>query len=226
MYNFIKRLLPVCVIFALCGCTLGTSITYLDKSYKTDTVTVDLLIPQITGLKDTDFQDTVNLEIEDTCKEFLNKFKASAEKISHPSVFTAETQNYNSGDLLSLVTQISYYTQKPHNNSYRITKNINTASSCEVTLSDLFSDSGYIDHINLVLSEMVTNNPDNYSDLWAKPVLAQDQPFYIKDGNLVIYYPPYELSYYTRGFVEFPIPLDELSGYLSEEYRQMLIKKS
>ena len=45
------------------------------------------------------------------------------------------------------------------------------------------------------------------------------EQFYLNGKNIVIVYPPYELSYYERGFVEIPLDLESMSGYLKPEYR-------
>ena len=39
------------------------------------------------------------------------------------------------------------------------------------------------------------------------------------DEDLVIFFSPYELSYYAKGFIEFPVRMTELNGILKEEYR-------
>ena len=223
MYNIIKKSLILTIIPLLFSCSQKSSITYLDKSYKTDTVTVDLQIPQVTGLHQKGFQQSLNDDIFNTCNEFLNKFKDAAKDLSIPSVFSAETDCFENNHILSMVTRIDYYTKKPHNNSFRITKNICKDNCKELSLKDLFNEDSYIDFLNNTLSGIVEKSPQEYSDLWAKPILSENQPFYITEDSLVIYYPPYELSYYTRGFVEFPIPLTQLSGYLSEEFRNMLL---
>ena len=220
MHNFIKILSVFLSALILAGCSTAR-VEYDDKSYQTDTITVDFKIPQISGLKNKDFESELNSDIENAGNEFLNKFESTAKNISHPSYFSGETSVYEKNGVLSLVTEINYYTQKPHNNSFRITKNINTETSELLSLGDLFADSGYIDFINHTLADMTLSNPDQYSGLWAKPVLSENQDFYISNDSVVIYYPPYELSYYTRGFVEFPIPLSALSGYLAEEYRSL-----
>lgn len=226
MHNIIKIGVIILSLCVLCSCSKKSRVDYIDKSYNTDTMSVTLQIPQIKGISDKDFEESVNREIEDTCTEFLNKFKDSAKNVSIPSVFTAETKNYETNGFLSLVTQIDYYTQKPHNNSFRITKNINIKDSKSVILKDLFQDETYIDFINQTILKIVSENPDTYSDLWAKPLLSENQEFYVSDGNLILYYPPYELSYYSRGFVEFSIPLNDLSGYLNDEYRKILVNQS
>ena len=184
MHNIIRIAVIALSACALCSCSAKSSLDYIDKSYKTDTQVVTLQIPQIKGLSDSDFQTAVNREIEDTCNEFLNKFKESAKNASFPSVFTAETKTHETNGFLSLVTQLDYYTEKPHNNSFRITRNINTQDCKCVILKDLFSDEAYIDFVNQALLKIVSENPDTYSDLWSKPHLSENQEFYISDGNI------------------------------------------
>lgn len=224
MHNSIKILILSAFLCTLFACAPKSCVEYIDKSYNTDTVSVTLQIPQLKGIDDKTFTQSVNRELEDTCLQFLTKFKESAKNLSFPAVFTAETKEYETNGFLSIVTQLDYYTQKPHNNSFRITKNIDIKDNKCVLLKDIFEDDSYIDFINQSLLKIVTDNPDTYSDLWAKPLLSENQEYYISDGNLIVYYPPYELSYYSRGFVEFPIPLTELSGYMKDDYRRMLIK--
>ena len=68
---------------------------------------------------------------------------------------------------------------------------------------------------------MIEENPDIYSELWEEPHITADNKnrFYMTDTELVIFFPPYELSYYAKGFVEFKIPLEELYDILDERYK-------
>jgi len=223
LHNSVKISSALLILLILFGCSGRHKVDYIDKSYSTDTVSVSLRIPQIAGLADKGFESEINANLEESCMEFLNKFKNSAEDTCIPSVFTSESATCDKNGFLSVITQIDYYTQKPHNNSFRLVKNINTNSCKEVGLSQLFADSSYIDFLNNYLSNTVSANPETYSDLWAKPVLMQNQQYYIKDDCLILYYPPYELSYYARGFVEFSVPLAELSGYFNDEYRAIFV---
>lgn len=222
MHNSVRIISLLLVLFSLFGCSGSYKVDYIDKSYSTDTISVSLLIPQLMGLSDKYFQSEINVKFEESCMEFLNKFKDSSKDVPIPSVFSSESTCYDKNGFLSVVTQIDYYTQKPHNNSFRIVKNINTGTCKEVALSEIFLDASYIDFLNHCLANIVSENPDVYSDLWAKPTLMQNQPYYIKDDCLVLYYPPYELSYYSRGFVEFYVPLTDIGGYLNDEYRLIL----
>ncbi|MBR0089122.1 MAG: DUF3298 domain-containing protein, partial [Clostridia bacterium] len=102
--------------------------------------------------------------------------------------------------------------------------NIDTALSKKVLLADLFAEAGYENTLNRMINEQVEEHPDEYSELWEKPVIkdTSQTDFYIDGDKLVLYYQPYDLSYYARGFVEFKLPLKELSGYLKEEYRRLI----
>ena len=120
-----------------------------------------------------------------------------------------------------MATDYEYFARKAHKNRFRIAKNIDTSACRELSLSDLFDGDSYIDALNKMLIDSVSENPEKYADIWAKPKILQNQGFYIDGKNLVIFYPPYELSYYERGYVEIPIPLEEVLTYLKPEYREI-----
>ena len=223
MHNFIKVLLILALSATFCGCAKSVKITTLDKSYKTGTVTANVKIPQLKGLASEELQNAVNTEFLNTTGSLLGNFEEMAGETGEQSVFDMDTtEYYNKNGLLSIVTQYDYFARKSHKSSFRITKNLNTVACVEITLSDLFEDDSYIDVLNNLLTASVSAKPENYTDLWAKPKIMQNQNFYIDGENLVLCYPPYELSYYERGYVEIPIPIEEILTYLNPEYRKML----
>ncbi|MBO5059283.1 MAG: DUF3298 domain-containing protein [Clostridia bacterium] len=223
MHNFIKAIAPALLIAVLlASCGNGVQLHSVDKSYSTDTIFADAKIPQLSGLSSESLQDSVNEEYEKTITELLNNFSKEAKNTGDQSTFTVTTtQHLNANGFFSVVTQVDSCTHSAHKNSFRITKNIDTAACVEVRLSDLFSDDSYIDMINSRLEEEIKQNPDKYSDLWEKPKLSENQKFYINEKNLVLFYPPYELSYYERGFVEIPLSLADMSGYLKSDYQRL-----
>ena len=74
-----------------------------------------------------------------------------------------------------------------------------------------------------MINERMSEHSEEYQELWEKPEIKPEHQtdFYLDGDSLVIFFQPYELSYYARGFVEFPLPLDELAGYMKEEYRRL-----
>jgi len=225
LYNFVKKVPVIALVLLLTACGSGVQVTSIDKSYSTETIEVDAKIPQISGLTSEDFEKEINSEYKETVTELLEEFKEQATKTGDKSTFKVETtEHYNNDGFFSVVTNIESSAANSHKNCYRIAKNIDTYRNCEVSLSDLFMGEDYIDMINSRLEETVKENGDKYSDLWEQPRLSENQEFYISGDSLVIYYPPYELSYYERGFVEIPLKLSDMRGYLKEEYRYLAEK--
>lgn len=222
MYNFIKKL-PIFALVLLCAsCKSGVEVDSIDKSYTTETVTVDAKIPKLSGISSESLEVSVNSEYEKTVTSLLEDFKKQAAKTGDKSTFTVTTtEHHNSGGFFSAVTQVESFASESHKNSFRITKNIDTKKCIELTLSDLFEGDAYIDMLNARLESAVKENSERYQGLWEKPRLCENQDFYVSSGNLVVYYLPYKLSYYERGFVEIPLSLSDMSGYLKEEYRHL-----
>lgn len=221
MHNFIKFSLAASLFFLLCGCGHNVKIEAVDKSYSTETVTVNANIPQIRGLDSEELESAVNDEFMSVTAELLEKFSKEAKQTGEQSRFDMQTNEcFNKNGLFSMVTDYEFFAHKAHKNRFRIAKNIDTKNCIELSLSGLFDDDGYIDGINKLLSDAVAAEPEKYSDLWARPKIMQNQGFYIDGESLMLYYPPYELSYYERGYVEIPVPIEELLTYMHPEYRE------
>lgn len=226
MYNFVKKIPVFALVLLVSSCGGKIHVDSIDKSYTTKTVRVDAKIPQISGLSSESFAEGVNSDYRESITVLMDEFKEKAEKTGDKSTFTATTtEHYNKDGFLSVVTQIDCDVPGGHNNSYRITKNIDTNQCVEVPLSELFEGEEYIDMINSRLETELKENGEKYAGLWEKPRLLDDQDYYVSGNNLVVYYLPYKLSYYERGFVEFPLKLSDMSGYLKEEYRYLAEKQ-
>ena len=222
MHNFIKIGIAAALALLLSACGSGVKINTVDNSYSTDTQTANVKIPQLDGLSARELQDTINDELSSVTDALLEKWKDAAAETGEQSGFDMNTTtHFNKNGFLSFVTDYEYFARKAHKNSFRIAKNIDTKTCRELSLSDIFDGDGYIDAINAMLSSAVAAEPEKYSDIWAKPRISQNQGFYTDGKNLVIFYPPYELSYYERGFVEIPLPIEDLLTYMRPEYRDI-----
>lgn len=222
MYNIVKKIWVIALVMMLASCGSGVQVDSVDKSYTTETVMVDAKIPKISGLSSKSFEEAINAEYEKTITSYLSEFKKQASQTGDRSSFSVTTtEHHNGGGIFSAVTQIDSFASESHKNSFRITKNIDTKKCIELSLSDLFDGDGYIDMLNARLSDAVLEDSERYQGLWEKPRLSENQDFYISSGFLVVYYLPYKLSYYERGFVEIPLSISDMSGYLKEEYRHL-----
>ena len=226
---FILGMIVVC----LCGCDMRRVRTERGiKEYETDFSSVNAEIIQFSGMKNTEFEQSINADIEKDINSGLVAFDSAATencdnvRMGNKCVLNISwEEEYNDNDFISVVEEKYIYTGGAHGTTVRIPKNIDVSGGKVIKLSELFIDDGYISTLNRMINARMTEHSEEYKDLWAKPEIKESHQtdFYIDDDDLVIFFQPYDLSYYARGFVEFPLPLDDLSGYMKEEYRRLTI---
>ena len=224
MYNFIKKvLLTVTLCILLCGCGVGgTRVNIHNEEYENDSEIVSVQIPEIKGMS-REFCDFINQDYKDRAEQRIKEFtNVSTEKeknrTAKAKLTVTQRVTYNKNSILSILGEGYELTSGMTGRLTRNAVNINTKTEQRIFLEDLFNDTEYVGFINARLEKMCES--DEYSDIWEKPILSEKQNefFYFSPDGLVIFYPPYELSYYARGFVEFTIPYNELYGYLKPEY--------
>ena len=234
MYNIIRKLIErgarirhtaaaLLLVFFVSGCSVNAVRVKLEKNgNENDTEKVKIETPVITGMKKS-FTDEINAQMSDIITSKTESFRETAQKTQNDRSCKAELEistevKYNKKNLLSFVIEAYEYTSGFNGASSRYAVTIDAAEKKQLQLCDLFCDEEYKDMLNARLEKLSLT--DEYSDIWEKPVVgeAQNENFYLSNGGLVLYYKPYELSYYSRGFVEFTIPYSELYGYLKSEY--------
>ena len=230
----IKRVIAAVLgVMCLSSCAVGggTGTDIETKEYETDYSSVKAEIIELSGLEDKEFEDKFNEDVEESTDSELVAFDTAASEIAdelkmgNKCVFqTSWDVKYNENDFLSLVEERYVYMGGAHGETAWLARNVDVAASKEIKLDDLFAESGYVNTLNRLITEQVEENKDEYADLWEKPEIKDSNhtDFYIEDGSLVIFYQPYDLSYYARGFVEFRLPLEELRGYMKEEYARLI----
>lgn len=229
LYHSLKKYLSlfasVLLIFQA-GCSGGRpGIDITEKKYETDTSLVEIQIPRFKNFQNEEFAQELNTEYDNAVEDWLGDFSEECEKnssgVEKCTFRLTQEIMLDVEPLLSVVGEVNVFTQGVHPSSSRVAKNIDTAQSKVLTLPDLFSDDAYTAVIDREINEILEKNPEEYHDLWEKPMLSSmhREFFFLSEEGLVIFFPPYELSYYARGFVDFCIPYAELSGYLKPEYR-------
>lgn len=233
MYNSVVRILAAVLTAAvLCGCSMSkdTAAISIEKvEYETDTSTVYVERPTFSFMKNKELMGELNDAYEAETDSALVAFDTKtleAPELAGGNKYVFEIHQdikYNGNDFISIVSEDYEYTGGAHGSTVRLAKNVDTLTGITLTLADLFEDNAYKSTLDRMILEAVENNPDEYSDLWEKPQIkdSNQTDFYISEQGLVVFYQPYDLSYYARGFVEFTFPFDEISGYMKEEYRRL-----
>ena len=231
-----KRLLGIiaaaAALMCACSCASGKiKINNTVKEYQTDYSEVRAEIISFSGIRDEEFEQQLNEGISKDIEGALVAFDTNAQEsagklhMGNKCVFETDwSEKYNDKDFVSVVEERYIYMGGAHGETAWLPRNIDAAAMREIRLADLFAEEGYVNTLNRMINEEIQDNPEEYADLWEKPEIkdSNQTDFYIEDGDLVIFFQPYDLSYYARGFVEFELDLEELSGYLKEEYRRLI----
>ncbi len=220
-----KYIFLVLITLFLCGCSKNSAkIEMSSKTYEQDGCKAALQIPELCA--HSDFADRFNSDYTAFCDNMLNGFLAEAEKssIKNDSLTLDQKITLNRGDIVSIVGECHSYTGGVHDNLSRIVKNIDIKNERLIAFDDLFCDDGYITRINSYIEVLSEQKPEKFSELWKKPIVTKEQKFYLTPESLVIFFDPYELSYYAKGFVEIEIPYDEITSFLNPEYSGRIIK--
>lgn len=226
----------VIMIVSACG-ENGIYKTEITKEeQETDHSSVYAEIIQFDGFSNAEFESELNEQIASDVRSAIGEFDGLASGASQTlptgvkaALSIKQSIKRNSGGIISFVTENHTYLGGAHGITawQPYTANVTSDDPHILELRELFDDEeGYADTVNRMIDELVAQKPEEYSELWAEPHITEEnqRDFYLTDEDLVIYFAPYELSYYAKGFIEFPLRLSELNGYLKEEFRPRITK--
>ena len=126
---------------------------------------------------------------------------------------------FDDGHILSVLLNGYVYYGGAHGMPYIIAYNLDLDKGISLTLADIFKPG--IDYEKILfqrMTSMIAAMPIEYEDV-RNPDFLEAGSFYFDGNDLVIYYHPYNLSSFARGFVEFRIALPSLSEYIKDEYQ-------
>ncbi len=150
----------------------------------------------------------------DTEKELTKEYKMNATSIQ----FSEDSYQsvYNCGDIVSVVVYNNDYTGGAHGNEY-ITA-FSGVKDCDDLLKfeDLFKDTKTCKAaVKKLICQKIAENPEEYYQYYENAVdkLGFDGRFYFDDeGNLVIFYNPYEIAPYAGGVKIFKFSYKDVSS--------------
>jgi len=203
------------------------AVTVTAKSFQsvTEELEATLEIPVLSGLPDKELEKRINADLENKALNFKSEIeKAAAEyyadarehgwEVPGPCVVhTSYTVPYNKDGYLSLCVTYYGFSGGAHGNTHMETLNLDTRTGKTLLLKDFFEPGE--DWQSLVAEEIrrqIAERPQEFFDDAADRVktIPEDQPFYIKDGAVVVYFGQYEIAPYATGMPEFEIPVSAM----------------
>lgn len=179
------------------------------------TPNTEIFFPAVIGMEDKNIQEKMNKKIYDQVQRLIQKQKKVQieGETSMDGFFELKT---NERGVLSL-TQGNYAYTPPmaHGMTYLKSLTFDTRTGKNYLLSELFKpDSDYVSAISDLIRAQIQDREI--------PVLGEfreirpNQPYYIADKCLVIYFQLYEITPYYVGFPMFPISVYKLEDMMEE----------
>lgn len=227
-----KRFLPILfasllLLYAtIAFADAGTQAQIVEKQVKnkTEKLNTDLKIPQIEGMKNKVTQAKLNAEFMKTIMQFKNEVQRQsieAERFPYEAM-TTYFVSYHKNDILSLTMELYSYTGGAHGMTMRKSYNINLENGKNLPLNDLFKkDFDYQNLINKEIKRQIDMAPEGNYFRDEFKTIKEDQPYYLKEDGIVVYFGLYEIAPYASGFPEFLIPYSMIEEGLSKQLQSL-----
>ncbi len=180
---------------------------------------VDMVFPLIKGLKDKQAEEKINQIIQ---KDVLN-FKEMLQTESEKYLQGAKAEgweirkyiatiyyivHYQKDDLLSFSVFYYSYTLGAHGHTLQRAYNFNLLNGEGILLNDILKEKkNYVDIINQEIKKQIELNPQEYFSDWSVfQSISEEQPFYLIEDGIVVYFGLYEIAPYSSGIRYFKIP--------------------
>ncbi|MFC0523587.1 WG repeat-containing protein [Pontibacillus salicampi] len=172
--------------------------------------------PVVRGMEDTKAQQRVN----ETLREISQvKPIPPEEQLDYSFYGDFEIEFFQQEILVLQLNGSKYYFGAAHPMPTRTYTNIHLTDGTFFELKDLFKENS--DYVK-VLSELVgkdIQHDEQYDYIFPGSYkgVAPNQPFYVNERELFLYYPPYDIAPYAAGFVTFSIPFTEINDIINHQ---------
>lgn len=188
---------------------------------------VNITIPVIQGLEDKQIEEKINqtfqedilnykYRIQTESEEYLQSAKKKGGDIRKYKYIASAYYivHYQKNDLLSLSVFYYYYTGGAHGCTVQEAYNLNLTNGERISLSDILKEKkDYEEIINQEIKRQIKLNPEVYFDDAVFHSISPEQPFYLIEDGIVIYFGLYEIAPYSSGIRYFKIPFSLFEAY-------------
>lgn len=217
--------------------TAGTDNSVQIKAQKEKTeeeaISVELSIPQISGMKSQNLQaalnrklaaETLNLK-KQTVEDARAYYKETRESGDHfmPYEFVSSYSiQFNGNGILSITVENYRYSGGAHGLTDIIPYNFDLKTGQELALADLFpSGFDYPSIIDKQVRQEIATRPEEFFEgSEGFQGIGDQRPYYIEPGNIVVYFGQYEIAPYSSGIPEFAIPVTLFGDNIDSRLRK------
>lgn len=197
----------------------GITITDLIIKEDHEALKVDMVFPLVQGIKDKQVEEKINQTIQKDVLNFKEILQTESEKylqgakeegweIRKYIATIYYVVHYQKDDLLSLSVFYYSYTLGAHGYTLQHAYNFNLVNGEEILLSDILKEKkNYVDIVNQEIKRQIELNPQEYFSEWSVfQSIGEEQPFYLIEDGIIVYFGLYEIAPYASGIRYFKIP--------------------
>ena len=177
---------------------------------------INIYYPHVFQMQNKALEKFINQSIVQKTQSLIDKQIAGAPSVIVEMVGTYEIKNNQRNVLSFTFSNYTYPDNAAHGMTYlnALTFDLNRGQKC--TLNQLFEpESNYLDKLSALIKEqMEERNIPLINDFAG---IQSDQPFYIADKTIVIFFQLYEYTPYAYGFPMFPISVYEVQDIIKED---------
>ncbi|SEM85562.1 DUF3298 and DUF4163 domain-containing protein [Paenibacillus sp. OV219] len=172
----------------------------------------EIWVPVVSGLHNAAARNSINGKIRQTVRELVeNQGSLSDPRAEMQGYFEVKT---NEKDVLSLSLFNYAYTGGAHGLTLQESLTFDTTTGKSYSLAELFKPgSNYVNRLSDIIRTQIATRQIATLDPFQS--IRPDQPFYVADRSLVVYFALYELTPYAFGFPYFPISVYDLSDIIN-----------
>lgn len=180
--------------------------------------------PRITGIKDAEAQNRVNIRLKETAETSAQAARLAARQLTGTGAAVLGSFDYevkrNENGLLSLLMKDSCQVNGNKGMTRATAMTIETVTGREMKLGDFFlSNVNYQAALDDAVRAQLKSRGLEKKLLQPFKTVGDSRQFYLTKDSLVLFFQQYEYFPYDNGMVEFTVPLSTLSGSLRPEFR-------
>lgn len=172
--------------------------------------------PQVQGMDNKDVEKEVNSRLKE-----LSQVKDIDSDAKFDYNYTGDflIEFFGKSLVVLEINDYEYHFGAAHGMPTKDYPHINLINGRFYELKDLFKpNSDYVKVISDIIGDQIKND-DKYSYLFpdAYKGIVANQPFYVDENNLYIYFAPYEIAPFAAGFPTFKVPFIEIMNIIDTQ---------
>jgi len=187
---------------------LDNGITVRQLKYKPNRY-YTVFYPQIEGMADKTVQDSVNKKLKD---KSIDESVEPDTKMDYSYTGEFEIELYNKDLIVFKLTGYNYPFGAAHGMPIMDYAHIDLKTGKFYELKDLFKDgSDYVKKLSDIVGGQIKEKGEEMG-VWEDSYtgIKENQPYYLTEDSLNLYFYPYEIGPYAIGFPTFTIPFDQI----------------